>query len=245
MAGAVAGSSHAKSHKAQKRHATGRPPEFAADAEKTPANRYAALRPTACLAELSKRGVHFTRQEHAPCVLAPVRLGGPVAGVVYRTDFPDKERTRVPFEVFDCRLVLALFDFGSILRDHDVIEVRMFSAWRPPSKSWPEGKIADRHPGGLAADLRLFKKSTGEELEVKASFHGQIGAPPCGPPGSGAAPPTAGPETDRKAAELHDILCRAAEARIFHVLLSPNFDKAHDNHFHVEVKSGVRWFIVR
>jgi hypothetical protein len=168
-----------------------------------------------------------------------VRLAGPVAGIVYRTDFPDRQRSSVPYEVFDCRLVLALFDFGSILRDHDITEVRMFSAWRPPPRSWPAGKIADRHPGGLAADLRLFKKSGGDELSVEQSLPGEIGAAPC---------PTApaGPKgSDPKESELRDILCRAAAARIFHVLLSPNFDRAHGNHFHVEVRPKVRWFIVR
>lgn len=230
---------------AHKRHRKGRAPEFVAGAEKTPASRYAALRARECTAELEERGIKFTRQARAPGVLIPVRLAGPVAGVVYRTDFPDGQRSRVPYEVFDCRLVLALSDFGAILRDHDVVEVRMFSAWRPPPKNWPDGKVADRHPGGLAADLRLFKKSTGDALDVKASFRGQIGAPPCGGPPGGAAPAAATSEADPKAAELRDILCRAAEARIFHVLLSPNFDKAHDNHFHVEVKSGVHWFIVR
>src|SRR4029077_13384618 len=136
---------------------------------------------------------------------------------------------------------LALFDFGSTLRDHDIVEVRMFSAWRPPPKNWPVGKIGDRHPGALAADLRLFKKSSGEELEVEASFHGEIGAPPCG---AGNAPWPAGPTLeDPKALELRDILCRAAAARILHVLLSPNFDRRHRNHFHVEVRRGVSWFI--
>jgi hypothetical protein len=189
--------------------------------------------------------VRFTRPADAPGVLIPVRLTGPVAGVLYRTDFPDRQRNKVPYEIFDCRLVLALFDFGSVLRDHDVVEVRMYSAWRPPPRKWPRGKIADRHPGGLAADLRLFKKSTGEEIAVEESFHGEIGAAPC--PSPAAPPPPTGPTrpSDPKEQELRDVLCRAAAARIFHVLLSPNFDHAHRNHFHVEVRPAVRWFIVR
>lgn len=176
-------------------------------------------------------------------VLVPVRLTGPVAGVIYRTDFPDAQRGKVPYEVFDCRLVLALFDFASILRDHDIVEVRIYSAWRPPPRSWPAGKIGDRHPGGLAADLRLFKKSSGDELSVEASFRGEIGAAPCG--SHEATPATPAQASDPKEGELRDILCRAAAAQIFHVLLSPNFDRAHRNHFHVEVRPKVRWFIVR
>jgi hypothetical protein len=178
-------------------------------------------------------------------VLIPVRLTGTVAGVLYRTDFPDRQRSKVPYEVFDCRLVLSLFDFAMILRDHGIVEVRMYSAWRPPPRSWPSGKVADRHPGGLAADLRLFKKSSGEELSVEESFRGEIGAAPCGTRAPEPSPAGPNPGPDPKELALRDVLCRAAAARIFHVLLSPNFDRAHRNHFHVEVRRGVRWFIVR
>lgn len=231
---------------ARSRKTAGRPPEYVPDADGTAASRYAALAPAECRRELERRAVHFTQVADAPGVLIPVRLTSPVAGVLFRTDFPDRQRSKVPYEVFDCRLVLALFDFGSILRDHDIVEVRMFSAWRPPPKSWPPGKIGDRHPGGLAADLRLFKKSSGEELSVEGNFRGQIGTAPCGPAEATGRPegPTP-PDSDLKERELRDVLCRAAAARIFHVLLSPNFDHAHRNHFHVEVRHGVRWFIVR
>jgi hypothetical protein len=235
---------HKHGRAASHKHST-RPPEFTPDADRTAASRYAALGPSECRSELERRGVRFTRPATAPGVLIPVRLSGPVAGVLYRTDFPDSQRSKVPYEVFDCRLVLALFDFGSILRDHDIVEVRMFSAWRPPPRSWPDGKIADRHPGGLAVDLRLFRKSSGEELAVEETFRAQIGAPPCPPLGTSAPPAGPTPGTDPKEQELRDVLCRAAAARIFHVLLSPNFDHAHRNHFHVEVRKGVRWFIVR
>lgn len=162
-----------------------------------------------------------------------------MGGVLYRTDYPDSQRPSVPFEVFDCRLVVALSDLSGLLRAHDVEEVRIYSAWRPPPKSWPAGKIGDRHPGALAADLRLFKKSTGSTLDVERDFHGRIGAPACGPGAVGPSPDI--PE----ARELRDIYCAAADARLFHVLLSPNFDHHHRNHFHVEVRADVRWFIVR
>lgn len=199
----------------------------------------AALTPEECVGELTRRGIHFRKAEPAPGVRTPVRLLGPVNGVLYRTDYPDAQRATVPFEVLDCRLVVALSDLSVILKDHHIEEVRLFSAWRPPPKSLPAGKILDAHPGGLAGDLRLFKKSSGSELDVETDFHGRIGAEPCGP---AAVPPS--PATDG-ARELRSILCEIADARLFHVLLSPNFDVPHRNHFHVEVRPGVRWFIVR
>ncbi len=168
-----------------------------------------------------------------------MRLVGPVGGVVYRTDYPDSRRASVPYEVFDCRLVVALAELGPRLTAHGIDEVRIFSAWRPPSKGWPQEKFGTAHLGGLAADLRLFKKSDGTALDVEKDFHGRIGSVPCGP---GAASPS--PDTPQ-ARELRDIYCGAAEARLFNVLLSPDHDFPHRNHFHVEIRPGVRWFIVR
>jgi hypothetical protein len=227
---------HAASKARRKRE---RPPAFPADGDRTKASQYGRLSRTECLAELGRRDVHVRPLGAEPGVLIPVRLEGPVSGVTYRSDYPDAQCDKLPYDVFDCRLVVALSDLSAILRTHDVTEVRIFSAWRPPPKSWPEGKAADHHPGALAADLRLFRKSTGESLEVEPNFHGRIGAPPCGPNAVPPEPPSPA------AIELRSILCAAADARLFHVLLSPNYDYPHRNHFHVEVRPDVRWLIVR
>jgi hypothetical protein len=222
-----------------KKHAAGRQPVFPADADQSKAFAAAQLGPGECLGELDRRGIHFRKAEPATGVLIPVRLAGPVDGVLYRTDYPDSQRDKVPFEVFDCRLVVALSDLSAILRTHDIDEVRLFSAWRPPPKLRKGDTPATAHEGALAADLRLFKKSSGESLDVEADFHGKIGAEPCG---AKASPPS--PDTPA-ARELHSIYCAMADARLFHVLLSPDHDYPHRNHFHVEVRPGVRWFIVR
>ncbi len=211
---------------------------FLPGATRTPACRYARLTPHSCLKELGRRHIAYRRVRRAPGVLIPVRLRGKLGGVLYRTDFPDKKRPTVPYEVFDCRLVLALDDFSRILRAHDIDEVRMFSAWRPPSKKWPKGKIAKRHPGALAIDMRLFKKNSGKELSVLDDFHGRIGNTTCGPKAEKPHPAT--PE----ARELHSIVCEAADQHLFNVILTPDHNKPHHNHFHMEVTHGVKWFIV-
>ncbi|HVU04082.1 MAG TPA: hypothetical protein VHE30_20130 [Polyangiaceae bacterium] len=214
-----------------------RPPDFPADAASSVACRYAALEPEDCLAELARRDVHFSKAGPAPGVRTPIRLTGPLNGVLYRTDFPDSQREKVPFEILDCRLAVALSDFSAILKQHDIREVRLFSAWRPPPRG--HDSLETAHPGGLAADLRLFKKSSGEELEVLRDFHGRIGATPCGPR---AVPPA---PSDAASRELRAIFCAAVDARLFHVLLSPNEGARHANHFHAEIRPEVRWFIVR
>jgi Extensin-like protein C-terminus len=212
---------------------------FPAGALRLPACRYARLAPRTCLSDLARRGIGFTRVVNAPGVLIPVRLTGKLGGVLYRTDFPNAERKHLPWEVFDCRLVLALDDFSRILLAHGIDEAHIFSAWRPPPKSWPAGKIGRRHPGALAVDVRLFKKKNGDELDIQRDFHGRIGRKTCGEGAPAPSPPT--PE----ARELHSIACEAADAHLFNVILTPDFNKAHHNHFHLEVTAAVKWFIVR
>ena len=93
-----------------------------------------------------------------------------------------------------------------------------------------------RHPAGLAIDVAVFRKTDGSTLSVRQHFHGQIGAKTCRP-GDGST----GTEETR---ELHAILCEAAAENVFTYILSPNFNRAHYDHFHMEVKSGVRWTLV-
>jgi hypothetical protein len=162
------------------------------------------------LQELSQRKIKFVEAAPSPGVLIPVRLLGPIAGVAYRTDFPDKQRSKVTFEVFDCRLVVALSAWSETLVAHGIDEVRIFSAWRPPSASFPAGKIATAHPAA-SPRLRVFKRGSGRELDVEAIFTGQSDRSRV------AKMHTAHPTRGR---ELRTIYC-AADAHLFHVLLSP------------------------
>jgi hypothetical protein len=203
-----------------------------------PATRYAELDRGACEAELTRRGIPFTPVDQARGVLAPVRLQGPLHGVTYRTGLPASERTSSPWEIVDCRLALALDDFAAQLESHDVVEVVHYSVYRPPSARWPAGKIASRHPGALAIDAATFVKKDGQMLAVARDFHGRIGAPTCGPRGAAPRPATA------QAIELRKIVCDAADAKLFNVELTPDFNWAHHNHFHLEVTAGANWFVV-
>jgi hypothetical protein len=47
-----------------------------------------------------------------------------------------------------------------------------------------------------------------------------------------------------EASELRKIVCDAADAKIFNVELTPDYNRAHRNHFHLELTAGVRWFMV-
>ena len=98
--------------------------------------------------------------------------------------------------------------------------------WAPPGT---------RHPAGLAIDVGILRKADGTALNVAQHFQGKIGERTCGE----NAPV---PESDA-AKELHAIVCEARESEVFTYTLTPNFDAAHFDHFHMEIKPGVEWFL--
>ena len=201
-----------------------------------PAVRYGAMTRDECEAELTKREIPFER-DTAKGVLAPVRLKGTLRGVQYRTNQKQAQRDTTIWEIADCRLVLALDDFAQILAQHDIVEVRHYSMYRKAPDRWPEDKIGTRHHGGLALDAARFIRKDGTHLDVLDHFKGKLRSKTCG-------------EKARKvktaeAIELREIVCAAAEQHLFNVVLTPNHNRGHRNHFHLEVTPGVKWLMLR
>lgn len=93
-----------------------------------------------------------------------------------------------------------------------------------------------RHPGGLAIDVGKLRKKDGTWITVAAHFHGKIGDKACGED----APVPANIE----ARELRALVCEAMGNHIFTYVLTPNYNAAHADHFHMEIKPGVKWFLV-
>lgn len=210
------------------------PPSF--DVTATAAWHYGQLSKEACEAEATARGIPFT-SEPTRGVMAGVRLTGPIKGVTFKTRLSEDQRRDTPWEIADCRLVLALDDFADVLAAHDIVEVRHYSMHREAPKSWPPGKIGSQHHGGMAIDAAIFVTRDGTKLDVLKDWHGRIGAATCGPKARPRTP------TDHALA-LRAILCETAAKRIFNVILTPNHNRAHRNHFHLDVTAGAKWFIV-
>ena len=209
-----------------------------ADGMASPAYRYGSMTRDECEAELVTRGVPFARETEAwPGVRAPVRLTGPLHGVTYRSQLPEDARATSRWEIADCRLVLALDDFAEILETHEISDVIHYSMYRPPGRSHPEGEDGLRHAGALALDAGRFIAKDARVLDVDKPWNGRRGAPTCGDK-AGPRPATA------DARKLRAILCEAVDARIFNSYLTPNYNRGHKNHFHLEVTVGWRSFLV-
>lgn len=205
---------------------------------RSPAHRYANMGNEEVLTELRARGVPFVQTTAPqPGVRLPIRLTGRIHGVWIHSVLPEEERATTPFEILDGRLALALDDFSRILERHDIVEVIHFTMYRP-AQTVTHGKDVQqfRHPGGLAIDVGALKKRSGHWLAVGPHWPSQIGGKTCG---SGARSLLA-----RRGRELMSIVCEAADQRIFHFTLTPHFDQAHADHLHMEIKPGVKWFLI-
>jgi hypothetical protein len=210
---------------------------FPADADVAPAVQYAGLDEQACARELAERNVSYVAAEPSRGVLYPVRLTGPVRGIAVHGEERESKRPTSPYEIFDCRLVLAVDDLAQMLAPRGVVAIVHLSVYRPPPRGFAEGRAGTRHDGALAIDVARFEKADGSVLDVDRHFNGRIGTETCGP---GTGPNPATPE----ATELRTLFCDAAEARYFNVMLSPDYDRKHKNHFHLEVAANVKWFLV-
>ncbi len=175
----------------------------------------------------------------APALLAPVRLRGPLHGISIHSGLPEKAREKSTIEIMDCRLVLALDDFAGLLAKHDIVEVVHMSAFRAVRDGGCTPKYnGKQHCGALALDIGTFKKKDGSVLDVDKDFNGKIGTQTC-TAGTGPNPVTPA------ATELWDIVCDSAHRGLFHVMLTPNFNVEHKNHFHVEITPGVEWMLIK
>jgi hypothetical protein len=81
----------------------------------------------------------------------------------------------------------------------------------------------------------LLRKRDGRWLSVAGHFHGKIGDKTCGP---GVTSPESA-----DARELRAIVCESSDLGIFTYVLTPNYNAAHADHYHMEIKPGVRWFL--
>lgn len=203
-----------------------------------PAYVYANMTNAEAYAELARRHIHY-RPARPPThgVRAPIRLTGPLHGVTIHSSLPEAERRTSYYEILDARLALALDDFCAILALHDIVELVHFTIYHPPGRKIKNpGAPQFRHAAGLAIDVGALRKRDGQWLTVAEAWPAAVGAKTCG---------HGGRHFKRlHSRELLSIVCEAADERLFTYMLTPDFNSAHADHFHLEIRPNVKWFLV-
>lgn len=204
--------------------------------EKLRVFQYAAMSGADCLAELWKRRVPFELAPPTKGVDTPLRFTGPLRGVRFRPHHQPVPDAENHVTIADCRLALALDDLAAMLASRGAVEVVYWSMYRKRGAGWI--KPGKRHPGGRAIDLVAVRLEDGTEYGVHRDFHGRLGAITCG---EKAKPPT---KDTPGARFFRDMVCAMERTKSFNLLLTPNHDWAHRDHLHMEVRSGIKWYLI-
>lgn len=172
-------------------------------------------------------------RDEAPEVAIPVRLKGPLEGVTFVIPW-STDPARDHHAIWDCRLVAALVPFARWLFARGVTEVQYFSALR-------RGKIVrdkpkSQHNIGLALDLYALRRDGEAAAPVEDHYPRRElrRCPERGGTGPGAAPGVGAPMSDL----YLGLVCLAQERGLVHTLLTPDHDRAHANHLHLDLKAG-------
>lgn len=144
-----------------------------------------------------------------------VQVSGDIAGVTYRG------YRKGPL-VLDCSLVVSLAAMGRRMQEHGIERATYSSSYQRRkvrgSDRW------SRHSFGLALDVHVFAGEELGKLTVKDDYE----------QGLGDEVDCVGQPLTRSGAILRTLACQFERSEHFRMLLTPDSDAAHYNHFHIE-----------
>jgi hypothetical protein len=180
----------------------------------SPAAPASAAAISSCLAELDQRKVSYRRISRRGIAIA-VEITGPLGGVDYRYHEP---------LVIDCSLAVSLDEAGHYLRDLGVQTLTVASAH---SRRNVRGTSRpSKHSFGLAVDVPALEGPQLGSVRIDRDYEQGLGDDvDCV-----GAPLTAGGEL------LKIAQCQLVRSGLFYLVLSPDYDDAHHDHFHLEAR---------
>ena len=183
----------------------------------------AAVSPgAACHALIQRLGVRFSVAGATRGVVDPVTVTPPIEGVHYRyASWTAAERPML----MDCRLAVALVRMGRELRGRwnidDVQHLGIYN-YRVIAGS----TRLSQHAYAMAIDIAGFRSTSRTTYSVLSDFV-ETSASSC--------PLRASNAVDRT---LKEIACWMYDSRTFNIVLTPNYDAVHRNHYHVDLTAG-------
>jgi hypothetical protein len=181
-----------------------------------------------CRAMLDALGLDWSPAPATRGVADPVRVMPTIDGVSFRY----VSSATASAMLMDCSLAPRLVRLVQVLHIYDIVEVEHIGIYnyRCIGGGSPDtGCTPSQHAYAKAIDLHAFNTRDGAHLSTETDWVIRSG-PTC--PGAPAN------EEDRI---LHEIACTMWSEAIFQIVLTPNYNAAHRNHFHVDMTAGSRF----
>ncbi len=170
--------------------------------------------PEGCLERLDRLGVVY-ESVHRRGIEEAVEIQGPLGGVEFRA-----YKEGVPL-VLDCSLVYSLVKAGRYLSAHGIDAVRYSSAY--DRRNIRGTRRPSKHSFGLAIDVHTFIAGD-EAYTVKEDYE----------QGLGDDFDCIGEPLTEAGRLLRTLDCQLSRSELFRIVLTPDFDADHYNHFHIE-----------
>lgn len=183
---------------------------------------------TSCHAALDAIGLDWTVVSPTPGVSDPVRVEPFINGVSFRYISNDEPTAML----MDCQLAIRLHHLTEILIPYGIDEVihigiynyRCIGGGNPDM----DACTPSQHAYARAIDLHAFRSTeSGVTYSTETDFEITVRGDSCPIPSFS--------EADRI---LKEIACTMWSDRIFQVVLTPNYNAAHRNHYHVDLSEG-------
>lgn len=170
-----------------------------------------------CYDALDKLEVKYKALSAPRDVAMPVEVDGPLGGVTYVSTSGSPKPL-----VLDCSLVYSLAVVGPMLADEGVAYATYGDAYH---YRFVKGTTRlSRHSFGLALDVHRFADAKGRTLSVAADYER----------GLGRGRDCLGRPDGDKARRLRILWCRLERSELFKLVLDPDFDEDHRDHFHLQ-----------
>jgi hypothetical protein len=168
-----------------------------------------------CTAELDARHISWKKAAR-PGIAIAVEITGPIGGIELTSE--DQPL------VIDCSLAVSLDEAGRYLRALGIAKATFSSAY---SRRNVRGtNRPSKHSYGLAIDVHTFSGPELGTLRVDRDYE----------PGLGDEVDCVGEPLTQGGAILKILQCQLVRSGLFHLVLSPDYDDAHHDHFHLEAK---------
>ncbi len=169
-----------------------------------------------CYRALDARGVTW-KHASRPGIAEGVEVSGPIGGVTYASDAQKAL-------VLDCSLVVSLAEAGGYLAALGIDHATYSSAYQVRNVRGTNHR--SKHSFGLALDIHTFSGPDLGTLSVERDFE----------QGLGDDVDCVGTPMTEAGDILKVLECQLIRSGLFYLVLNPDYDSDHYNHYHLEAR---------